>query len=212
MKLTTISFLLMIQAVSQSVEANSEGMSNMPVIKPKKVYAVPTNESGEELSGQRGFGEKEPMVRMMNLMMVGGSGYEGMEMSAVHSNGAAGMPAGQQMQMAANDAQTDQPALTKTNVEKYVIRAAPLTAVVGANSVSFTIVNSMTGKTEKGLKIKALVFMTSMDMGTDEPSVRETAPGTYNVKATFAMKGPWALKIAIPGQEKLFKYDANSTK
>ncbi len=58
-----------------------ENMQNMPRIRPKKVYTIPSKEAGEKLLEQRGYGDQEPMVRMMNLMMVGGSGYEGMDMS-----------------------------------------------------------------------------------------------------------------------------------
>jgi hypothetical protein len=63
------------------VQAGKEGMSGMPLIQPKRTYTIPTREAGEELKAARGFGDQEPMVRMMNLMMVGGSGLEGMEMA-----------------------------------------------------------------------------------------------------------------------------------
>ena len=58
-------------------QAHSEAMPSMPVLKPVRVYTVQGKEDWEKI---RGFGDKEPHVRMMNLMMVEGSGMEGMEM------------------------------------------------------------------------------------------------------------------------------------
>lgn len=52
--------------------AGREGMPNMPLLEPKKNFTVSTAEKGEELLEGRGFGEQEPMVRMMNLMMARG--------------------------------------------------------------------------------------------------------------------------------------------
>jgi hypothetical protein len=49
-----------------------------------KTYEVPTKHAGEALLEQRGYGAREPEVRMQNLMMVGGSEAEGMDMSQHH--------------------------------------------------------------------------------------------------------------------------------
>lgn len=57
-----------------------ESMPNMPRIEPQRVYSVGTEQEGEDLLEERGFGEQEPRVRMMNRMMVGGSGLENMDM------------------------------------------------------------------------------------------------------------------------------------
>jgi hypothetical protein len=51
-----------------------------------------------------------------------------------------------------------------------------------------------------------------MDMGTDEPRVRETSPGNYQLTATFSMKGPWAIKLILPGEEKVLAFDVGSGK
>lgn len=56
-------------------------MPQMPKLKAKRVYTVPNPEAGEALEAQRGFGDQSDEVQMMNLMMVGGSGYEEMEMT-----------------------------------------------------------------------------------------------------------------------------------
>lgn len=58
-----------------------EGMSSMPKILPKKIYSLPSKEEAQKLFEQRGYGKNEAEVRMMNLMMVGGSEMEGMDMS-----------------------------------------------------------------------------------------------------------------------------------
>src|SRR4051812_4447332 len=79
MKLNLI-FFLAITLLTTRAWSGEEGMPKMPLIQPKKTFTVSTQEAGENLLEQRGYGDQEPMVRMMNLMMVGGSGYEGMDM------------------------------------------------------------------------------------------------------------------------------------
>jgi hypothetical protein len=61
--------------------AGTEGMPSMPIAKPKLVFTVTGKENFEET---RGFGKDADRVKMMNLMMVGGSEYEGMEMTGHH--------------------------------------------------------------------------------------------------------------------------------
>ena len=73
---------LFLVAIPLSAHAGTEGMPGMPKIAPKKSYSVSSVDASEELQEQRGFGDKEPEVRMMNLMMVGGSGMEGMTMES----------------------------------------------------------------------------------------------------------------------------------
>lgn len=190
-----------------------EGMTHMPKIKPKNSYIVQSNEKGEDIQDQRGFGEKEPMVRMMNLMMVEGSGYEGMDMNdgmmkaSDHKMDHAG-----HMQMAANEKRPSEEASASATSYKYEIQTTPAQAKAGANTVMISIQDAKTGKPVKGLKPKAQVSMTSMDMGTDEPRVREVAPGKYQIKATFSMKGPWAVKLILPQEEKVFNVDVQSSK
>ena len=60
--------------------AEHEEMPSMPRLQPQKIFIV---KDGLELESQRGFGAQEPMVRMMNLMMVEGSGMEGMDMGSM---------------------------------------------------------------------------------------------------------------------------------
>ena len=180
--------------------AGSDGMSNMPKIQPKKSYTVKNADQGDELLDKRGFGDEEPRVRMMNLMMVEGSGMEGMDMDMSG------------MKMAANDskgAHSGHPAPAKSMAppasapesSPYRIELVSPTGSpkVGSNVIQFWVKSSKDDKPAPGLKPTAEVAMTSMDMGTEKPKVKETAPGKYSVKAPFSMKGPWALKLMFPG-------------
>ena len=83
----------------------------------------------------------------------------------------------------------------------------------GAQQFEFTVVDAKLGKAATGLKIKAELSMTSMDMGTETPTVQETSPGHYRVKLVFAMNGPWALKILFPnGDEESVPLDVGTQK
>jgi hypothetical protein len=195
-------------ALRGSAFAGSEGMPNMPKVEAKKTFSVPTAEAGEELQEQRGFGDKEPEISMMNLMMVGGSGYEGMEMSA-------GMAAhqGNPSTMKGMEASHAQPPQS-TNAEKepplkFEISSPTDGSKVGMNTLEFSVLEQ--GKPLKGLKITASVFMQSMDMGSTHPTVKEISPGKYRVKVAFSMRGPWAVRLATKGVEKEFQINAGAS-
>lgn len=184
-------FVILSFSLSTIALAETEGMASMPIITPKKVFVVQEN---QDLESQRGFGDQEPMVRMMNLMMVEGSGMEGMSMDMAMNDSE---PAHKET---AAKAQDDSP--YEFNIKN------PMQAKVGANKVAIAITDKKTNKPAKGLKLKAQVYMTSMDMGTEEPAVKETAAGTYELKAPFSMKGPWAVKLIFPdGKEKILNFE-----
>jgi hypothetical protein len=73
-------------ALGTSVSAGEE-MPGMPIVHPKREFVLQPGQ-GEALRAQRGFGLDAPMINMMNLMMVEGSGYEGMDMN-MHGPGPA---------------------------------------------------------------------------------------------------------------------------
>jgi hypothetical protein len=189
-------------ALCRSAFAGTEGMPNMPKILEKKTFSVATAEAGKELREQRGFGDKEPEVSMMNLMMVGGSGYEGMEMGAgmaAHHGG-----------MAASDSQPVQNLSNgKDSSLKFEISTPSDDSKVGMNTLEFTVLEK--GKPLKGLKISAKVSMQSMDMGTTQPLVKEFSPGIYRVKVAFSMRGPWAVRLATKGVEKEFQFSVGAS-
>lgn len=184
-------FVFMTLFVSFSSWAIDDSMKQMPQIKPKRSYQVQTLKQGEQLVEQRGFGADEPQVRMMNLMMVGGSGLEGMDMQTeptaapTHSHQAR--------------ASADQ------SIYEYMLK--PTAVRVGRNLLTITVRERKTSSVAKGLKFKARVFMTSMDMGTEQPSVRETAPGQYQVQVNFSMQGPWAVQLIRETESKEFTFN-----
>ena len=177
----------------------TQGMPGLPRIQPKKSYSVRTNDEGEELVEQRGFGDKEPEIKMMNLMMVEGSGYEGMDMKGPAASG-------HMMTVAENPPTKDTGKSTGGDEYVYESKIAPDPSKVGANILTIHLMKA--GKPAKGLKLKAQVYMTSMDMGTEEPKMKEVKPGEYQVKAIFSMAGPWAVKLISPEGEKIFEFNA----
>ncbi len=191
--------------VASPIYAAGEGMPSMPLIKPKRTIVVSGAAAGEELRDQRGFGDQEPMVRMMNLMMVEGSGYEGMDMSRMTmASASTAVGHGHEGHMAPAAAPSkEQPAT-------YDLKAkiTPDPPKVGTNVLEVQALAKDGQKPMPGLRLKAQVYMTSMDMGTEEPKVKEVSPGTYQVKAVFSMMGPWAVKLMLPeGGEKVFSFD-----
>jgi hypothetical protein len=193
--------------------AGEEGMPGMPMIKPKKTYTVPSVEAGEELQSQRGYGDEESMVSMMNLMMVGGSGYEGMDMSQMKMGGM-NMPQGEHGAHEAHQghemATPDKSGPAATGGYDIQTKITPTPPKVGPNILEITISDNKLHRPVPGLKLKVQVFMTSMDMGTTEPKVKEISSGKYQVKAIFSMAGPWAVKLVLPhGEEQVFRFNVN---
>jgi hypothetical protein len=190
-KLVLLAFMTLHLSLVAFAWAGTEGMESMPVISPKKIFTV---KEGNDLESQRGFGDKEPEVRMMNLMMVEGSGMEGVDMN-----------------MAMNDhsghAEPPKEHLQDGSPYEFAVKS-PAQAKVGTNKTVIAITDKTSKKPVKGLSLKAKVYMTSMDMGTEEPPVKETSAGTYELKAPFAMKGPWAVKLIFPdGKEKILSFE-----
>jgi hypothetical protein len=177
--------------LSFSALAAEEGMPRMPKIAPKKIFPIESTEQGNTLLEQRGFGDQEPAVRMMNLMMVGGSRYEGMSME--QSSASSTSPAPAEGQTATYDIQS-------------LIHPEP--PHVGANILDIDVHVKNGGAPARGLKITAHVYMTSMNMGTEELSLRAVSPGKYQAKVSFSMAGVWAVKILLPeGGEKTLTFN-----
>lgn len=167
--------------------------SSVPILAEKSTY---TATGDEDWDVRTGFGKNSGMVGMMIMMMVEGSGMEGMKMGAMdmkfaESNfmegGAQGMTG---MDMGAKNP-TDLQIDAKPNSGKVT---------PGDNDIALTI--SKDGKPITGAKVTASVAMTSMDMGTTHPEVKDLGNGKYSVKASFSMIGPWrlTLKVVAPGK------------
>jgi hypothetical protein len=195
MSKVNILILALLTFSSVSTYAESEGMPSMPLIQPKRTFVV---SSTDDLQSQQGFGDKEPEVKMQNLMMVEGSGMEGMNMGS---------------HVAVNDSKMAAAPASSAPATYAVTAKTASDPKVGTNVIDISVADPKTNAPVHGLKLKSKVYMTSMDMGTEEPPVKEIKPGQYQVKAGFAMKGPWAVKIILPdNSEKVFNFNAQKEK
>jgi len=223
--------------------------ATIPELKEKGTYTATGDENWEK---QTGFGKNAGMVGMMNLMMVGGSGMEGMKMPAMtmkfdEQNYAKPGPDDADSSMAGMDMSSGKPAPKTDAISKpggmtgmkmdaappaasqsapadggmagmnmapptvpnapavaasLTITATTATPKMGDNPLTIRITNAQ-GKPVTGAVINTSVAMTSMDMGTTHPTVKEKGAGQYAATATFSMAGPWRVnvKVTLPGQK-----------
>ncbi|MBI1332108.1 MAG: hypothetical protein GC165_04425 [Armatimonadetes bacterium] len=158
---------------------------SMPQLKEKSSYEWTGNEDWDTRTG---FGKLEPMVKMMILMMVSGSGMEGMKMLPMDMVFNA-----ENFSEGGDSPMKDMP---MANSKALKVEAKIEKAGIGDNNVSITI-NTPDGKAVTGAKITTAVAMTNMDMGTTHPAVKDLGKGKYAVKATFSMRGPWRLTLIV---------------
>ena len=185
-----------------------EGMKNMPMATPKRVWTVAGTENWDML---RGFGPAAGMVAMMNGMMVGGGPMRSMKMGKMDMR-MAEMPAPTPEEArTAADASAPPVAATSdgatTGAQVTVTAAAPQ---VGANALDITVMGA-DGKSVTGLTLTATVAMTTMDMGTTHPPVTETGGGHYTVKVNFGMAGPWRVTLSGTGVNQSTVFQAGGT-
>ena len=173
MKILIFSILISVPA-----HAGTESMKQIPVLKPQKTYLIPSNIAGEKLLNERGFGKEESKIKMMNLMMVEGSGMEGMDMGEAKS-----APS------------------SKIVDKKYLVKGAlSHAATLGKNIYEFIVEDKITHEAVKNLKINASVKMATMNMGIEKPEVIELA-NKYQVNISFSMAGDWNLFLQFPNGE-----------
>jgi hypothetical protein len=165
--------------------AATEGMTSMPLAKESRVFNVTGTEN---FKATQGFGRDEPKIKMMNLMMVGGSGYEGMDMSALDTP------------KSVPDLQIERVTHTQPSLFEMSSSITPDPPEVGTNQLDVLLIHSKTRKPVTGQKLKAEVAMSSMDMGTDEPTVKEVEPGHYRMQVSFSMQGPWTVTLKDQNQ------------
>ena len=205
--------VILLTCIAMQVFAGTEGMPNMPLIQASKTYSIQSTDEGDQLQESRGYGDQEPAVRMMNLMMVSGSGVEGMVMDETKTAENAGTPkAGADgMQGMEMSGKPNGSKATKSSSDLvFDVKTTPSHPQVGSNLVEVNI--SKDQKPVKDLKLKAEVSMTTMDMGTDGAKVKEISPGKYQMKANFAMKGTWSIKLKLPsGEEKILPFNVESS-
>lgn len=195
----------------KTVIRHGEAMEAMPMIEPKRIYTVTGKEDFEAIMG---YGRLEKMVAMMNLMMVEGSGMEGMEMEPMtmavnnddpldpkniekYKKGAKvetdhAMHTGHQMKMP----------MTQERALSIKAEVQPNPPIVGENRIVFSIAAPGSDQRIADAKIKAKVEMTSMDMGSEMSDAKSLPDGRYEIKVRFTMQGPWRVRLegAIPGQ------------
>ena len=169
------------------MEEMGHAVLSMPQLEQKSSYTVT---GAEDWEVRTGFGKLAPMVRMMILMMVTGSGMEGMNMAP--------------MEMLFDEANFTESADTTVQSSRdeasagraLKVGAALERAKVGDNRV-FVTIGSPEGEPIEQASIAADVSMTSMDMGTAHPAVKELGKGKYLLTASFSMAGPWRLRLSI---------------
>ena len=208
--------------------------ATIPELKEKGTYTATGDENWEM---QTGFGHNARMVAMMNQMMVGGSGMEGMKMPAMTMK----FDEQNYAKPEADDADTTMPGMDMSGkaAEKKSgpgsmagmdmsaptppgtpLAAAPVKITVttasapkaGDNPLTISITDAQ-GKPVTGAAVTTTVAMTSMDMGTTHPAVTEKGSGQYAATVNFSMAGPWRItvKAAAPGrkpQTKAFDFSA----
>lgn len=199
-----------------------DSYQGMPQLKEKEVY---TATGSEDWSKTTGFGTNTSMNDMMNEMMVGGSGMENMkmnmEMPGSSESGNSPMKMADDSNMEGMDMSggTEMKGIEMGKTKEKPVHPtarAPVsiqavlqegTAKVGKSTLVLTILDPATGNPLEKLKISAKVFMTSMDMGTDNPKVEELGKGQYQVKVAFGMAGPWRveLNMALPDKKTCVK-------
>jgi nitrogen fixation protein FixH len=186
-------------ATSLSTKNQGETLQEMPMAKKKRIYTVTGEEDFEAVSG---FGANDSMAGMMNLMMVEGSGIENMEMAPMKA---------QETDSVALENVTDKKALERKSISQNLsmkVVVEPKKPIMGTNKLNIRVTDQ-NGKPMMGLKLKAIVAMASMDMGTTTPKVRELESGNYEVETRFLMQGPWRVTITSQNKEGIetFKND-----
>ncbi len=164
---------------SPAVKSPGESMTGLRVLQPVNLKVVLAHENWNKLTG---FGESTAAVRMMTLMMVAGSGMEGMA----------------SMNMATDATMTGHSTATASPTDECNVVVTPVeaTPVVGTNDLKVQVFDGA-GAPFHALKLRATVEMATMNMGVTHPAVLETAPGTYSISPAFSMQGDW--KVAIIG-------------
>lgn len=183
--------------------------ATVPELKETGTY---TATGTEDWKKQAGFGRNAPMVGMMNQMMVGGSGMEGMKMAPMTmtfgENNYAKPDASETddsmagMDMSGKPGDAAKPDASAAAVPVRITAVMTSAPKSGDNALTVSITDAQ-GKPVAGAKITASVAMTSMDMGTTHPAVAGKGAGQYAATVNFSMAGPWrvTVKVAAPGQK-----------
>lgn len=159
----------------------SHSVASLPQLKEESSY---TWSEAMDADTRTGFGKLAPMVRMMILMMVGGSGMEGMQMAPM------------EMKFDSSNFVENGAEPSESNAGAFKVDASAPKPSVGHNVITLTI-TTPDGKPVDKVKVTASVGMTNMDMGTTHLAVASRGKGRYSVNAVFSMAGPWRLTVTV---------------
>jgi len=102
------------------------------------------------------------------------------------------------------DMPREMPVLSPPAAQFPAVAAPTVTAALAANPPKVGQKNLLTvfvtrpdGKPLAGATVKASVAMTSMDMGTTHPPVRNMGNGRYRGSVVFSMPGAWRVTLAV---------------
>ena len=94
-----------------------------------------------------------------------------------------------------------------------VIKGAIASPKSGDNTLTVTVTTAA-GTSVVGAKVTSTVAMTSMDMGTTHPPIKEAGKGEYRGKVGFSMAGPWRVTVNVTppsgGQTQKATFDFNA--
>ncbi len=206
------------------MEMGGAGMSGMTTgIADMKTATIPrlqekgtyTATGDEDWKKQTGFGHNAGMVGMMVQMMVGGSGMEGMKMAPMnmkfdeqnYAKPAGDEAAGDMAGMDMGGKKDAMPGMKMPAAASSATITAALSAPKSGDNALQIAVTDAQGKPVTGAKITTSVAMTSMDMGTTHPTVKELGGGKYAASVNFGMAGPWrvTVNVSAPGQKPALK-------
>lgn len=167
---------------SSNASMNHEGM-RMAQAKETSVTVI---SGDEDWASYQGFGNNDPMVAMMNMMMVGGSGMEGMKMAPMRLNfGSANFRKRSDMSPA------DEP-----KGDLQIEAKLEDNPIVGVHALIIQL-KDLAGKPIPEAKVSVVVSMTSIDMGSSSPVVKPVGDGKFKGKVTLSMAGPWRVMVKV---------------
>jgi hypothetical protein len=188
----------------------TEGMKNMPLISPARVWTVTGTEDWSLLTG---FGAATPMVNMINEMMVAGSPMQGMKMGKMNYE-MTEIPAPTPEEARVSPAKappSDQPPAVSVPVAPASLKVqttlVPNPPQVGSANLLTVTVTDADGAPCSDATVACTVVMVTMDMGTTHPTFHSAGGGKYQAKIGFAMAGPWRVTLDVSAPNKISQTD-----
>lgn len=219
----------MVGMMSQMMVGGS-GMEGMKMAPMKMEFGKPnyTEDQGEEGS------TASPAAATMKGMPTDGGAMPGMPMGDAKASGEAGAtpttPLGNTettgslhtpdasemsgMNIPGMSTPTVLPSDTPSGkTTPFVIKGAIASPKSGDNTLTVTVTTAA-GTSVVGAEVTSTVAMTSMDMGTTHPPIKEAGKGEYRGTVGFSMAGPWRVTVNVTppsgGQTQKATFDFNA--